>query len=231
VSSARVAVVTGYVEIPNTNRSPGTYHELGAELSAAAHDAGVPLYKFVSGAADGLWLRRMVDGNCDPVAHAEYNNPGKNTLDYHAVQHQKTEWIATAAKDLSWDALVWIDYGIFHQEGVTRAAIASFLGRVKASCPFEAVTAPGCWEPREVPRDEPSWRFCGSVLIVPGALAARLDAAVKITAGIQIELESFVHWEVNTWARVEASGVLPFAWYCAGHNVSMFDNFQPAPRS
>ena len=51
------------------------------------------------------------------VKWAEYDNPAKNTLLYHCVNHQKFQWLLEAynadGADLSpYDTYVWMDFGI-----------------------------------------------------------------------------------------------------------------------
>ena len=62
--------------------------------------------------------------------HSVADNPKKNSLAYHIVQAQKTEWLVCGAMvDPMADVFFWIDYGIFHVPGVTSHIIREFLKR------------------------------------------------------------------------------------------------------
>jgi hypothetical protein len=94
----------------------------------------------------------------------------------------------------------------------------------------KAIYAPGCWpKPEIVESAYPNWRFCGSVLAVPRKLVYQLDYAVRVAARQHISSTKNVEWEVNTWARVENKSKLPFHWYKADHDVSMFTNLELKP--
>lgn len=215
-------LVTGYVPIPGHPRGPDVYGELGEKLS------GVPVRKkaFYMRVED-TWLHKFIAGLKWPVAVSQYDNPDKNTLAYHCVNHQKTSWLVQAADEYpDADVLVWVDYGIFRLPGVTNQAIYEFMEKVDD----RAIYAPGCWNPAPVESAFPSWRFCGSMLAVPRKLVDQLDYAVRCEARQHIYKTHNVEWEVNSWARVEArrSNKLPFRWYRADHNVSMFTGLELA---
>ena len=122
------------------------------------------------------------------------------------------------------DILVWIDYGIFRLPGVTNQAIYEFTEKLND----KAIYAPGCWDkPAVIETTFPNWRFCGSVLAVPRKMVDQLDFACRVVARQHIVKTNNVDWEVNTWARVEASRKhLPLHWYKADHNGSMFTDLE-----
>ncbi len=215
----RVKLVTGYIPIPNHPRTAAEYGELGEKLS------GVPVPKkaFYSRVGD-TWLHKYISKLPFVPRSSEHDNPAKNTLAYHCVNHQKTSWLVQAAdEDPDADVLVWVDYGIFRQSGVTNQAIYEFMEKLDD----KAIYAPGCWDkPDAVEAAYPCWRFCGSVLAVPRRLVDQLDFACRTTARQHISSTKVVEWEVNTWARVEAKHKLPFHWYKADHDVSMFNNLE-----
>lgn len=210
----KTKLVTGYVPIPGHPRNAGEYGELGEKL------AGVPVRKkaFYMRVED-TWLSKFVRGLPHPPAVSAFDNAPKNTLAYHCVNHQKTSWLVQAAdEDPDADVLVWVDYGIFRLPGVNNQSIYEFMERLDD----KAIYAPGCWDKAPVESQGPCWRFCGSVLAVPRKLVDQLDYAVRCAARQHITNTKNVEWEVNTWARVEAKAKLPFHWYKADHNVSMF---------
>lgn len=217
----KVKLVTGYVPIPNHPRTAKEYGELGEKLS------GVPVpKKAYYDQFQNLWLSKYILHLPFKPRPSEHDNPAKNTTIYHCVNHQKTTWLVQAAdEDPSADVLVWIDYGIFHLPGVCNQAIYEFCEKLDD----KAIYAPGCWDkPDVIEAAYPCWRFCGSVLAVPRKLVDVLDFNVRVQARQHISKTKNVEWEVNTWARVEQSrqAKLPWRWYKADHDVSMFTNLE-----
>ncbi len=214
----RARLITGYVPIPNHPRTAAEYGALGERLG------GVPVpKKAFYDQLQNTWLHRRVQDLDFIPAVSQYDNPAKNTLAYHCVNHEKTAWLAQAAKeDQTADIFVWVDYGIFNLPGVNNKAIFEFMD----SLDDKAIYAPGCWGPQVIEASFPCWRFCGSVLAVPRQYVGELDYAVREEARVHIRSTKNVEWEVNTWARVEARRKfkLPWKWYKADHDVSMFTN-------
>lgn len=218
----RARLVTGYVPLPDHPRSAETYGQLGEMLG------GVPVRKkaFYQ-RVEETWLWRFVRSLPVVPRVSGGDNPAKNTLAYHCVQHQKTEWLLAAVEAYpDEDVYVWVDYGIFHQPGICNEAIYNFMERVKD----DAIYAPGCWDKHPVVESAfPSWRFCGSVLAVPKKFVPLLHFACVRTAMKHIRQTNNVEWEVNTWARVELTDKLPWHCYKADHNVSQFTNLPESP--
>lgn len=213
-------LVTGYVPIPLHPRTAAEYGELGERLS------GVPVKKKAFyGRVEDTWLAKYVNGCKFPITSAEHDNPEKNSLAYHCVNHMKTTWLVQAADEIpTADILVWVDYGVFRLPGVNNRSIYEFMEKLDD----KAIYAPGCNDkPEVIETAYPCWRFCGSVLAVPRKLVDQLDYACRVVARQHIIKTHVVDWEVNTWARVEASRKnIPFHWYKADHNVSLFDNLE-----
>jgi hypothetical protein len=218
----RTKLVTAYVPIPNHPRPASEYGELGERLSA------VPVKKkcFYQ-QLDTLWMTKYINSLPFVPRASEGDNPMKNTLAYHAVNHQKTTWLVQACnEDPDTDVFVWVDYGIFHLPGVNNQAIYEFMDKLDD----KAIYAPGCWEQGVIEAAAPCWRFCGSVLAVPRRLIDRLDYACRVAARQHVSSTKNVEWEVNTWARVEqklGTG-LTWHWYKADHDVSLFNNLELA---
>lgn len=214
----KAKLVTAYVPIPDHPRSARVYGELGERLAAVP----VPKKAFYD-QVQNLWLWKRVKSMPFIPAVSQYDNPAKNTLAYHAVNHEKTTWLAQAAKeDTTSDIFVWVDYGIFNLPGTSNEVIFKFM----ESLDDKAIYAPGCWNMQPVEASFPCWRFCGSVLAVPRRYVDVLDHAVREEARRHLYATKNVEWEVNTWARVEARRKfkLPWRWYKADHDASMFTN-------
>lgn len=211
----KTRLVTAYVPIPNHPRTAEQYGALGEKLS------GVPVPKkaFYMRLED-TWLSKYIAKLPFIPRASDGDNPDKNTLAYHCVNHMKTTWLVQAADEYpDADVLVWVDYGIFHLPGVTNQHVYEFMGKVDD----KAIYAPGCWDkPDIVESASPCWRFCGSVLAVPRKMVDQLDYEARVAARQHISATKNVEWEVNTWARVERKTKLPFSVFKADHNETLF---------
>ena len=235
-----VRIVTGYFPLAGHPRPMPTYLDLGrrllslpvpkvvwttAEIGAAlAQEQGAAGFNAFPPSDGRFWIRDAVEGFEFSVAS---QHPDKDTLDYHAIQHQKTQWLAWTSRESDAEILVWMDFGIFHLPGITEALILDFVGRVRD----DFIAIPGCW-PRSdrVVLDHPNWRFCGSVLVCPGPLAPWLHrVCVDAFRGI-LAFHRKVSWEVNTWAIAEQSGRLPLRQYHATtHDQRMLTAYDAPP--
>ncbi len=216
----KAKLVSGYIPIIDHPRGPEEYGKLGELL------AGVPVPKkcFYQRVQD-TWLAKYLQKTELPARAAEHDNPAKNSLAYHCVNHQKSSWLVQAAdEDPTADVLVWVDYGIFRLPGVNNQAIYEFINKLDD----KAIYAPGCWDkPEVIETAYPCWRFCGSVIAVPRKLVDTFDYNCRVSARQHHTKTQTIDWEVNTWARVEAKHKnMPFKWYKADHDVSMFTNLE-----
>ncbi len=219
---ANVKIVTGYIDIPNHPRGPNDYRDLGAKLLEAVDGYEALVFDSPDQSPGQTWLANVLKG-LPNITHSVADNPEKNTLPYHCVQHQKFGWLAAAKEQDTEDPsqmYVWIDYGLMHVPGVTAAVIRKYLERV--SDYGGAVTMPGCWPKGEVPHDRPCWRFCGGLMAVPSSLVKIFTRSAMGVAVRQIMATRNVEWEVNTLARLEALDEVPMTWYKADHNETMF---------
>lgn len=220
-----VRLVTGYVPIADHPRGPAEYGELGEKLS------GVPVRKkaFYQ-QIDTCWMTKYLRGLDYTPAPSEGDNPNKNSLAYHIVNHEKTTWLKQAADEYpDADVVVWVDYGIFRLPGVNNERIVRFV----ESLDDKHIYAPGCWlMPEAVESAVPCWRFCGSVLAVPTKMIHDFDYACRVAARKHITATKNVEWEVNTWARVEqAKKKFPIKWYRADHNYRLFTECPTLPEN
>jgi hypothetical protein len=217
-----MTIVTAFVPIPDHPRTPEEYHKLAVPLLALRER-----YPMMSAVGDihKCWLYNFLRGD----KHFTYSlgdNPKKNSLSYHIVQAQKTQWLLAATQvDRVADVFVWIDYGILHVPGVTLPIIEAFLHRVEWE---QAIAIPGCWNRDYEYRDDyPCWRFCGGVMIVPRPYVEPLHCAMQTEYARWLDKTGNISWEVNTLARVEEQRPdLPIWWYRADHNYTMFTNYR-----
>lgn len=220
--ASKVLVVTGFVPIPGHPRAASKYLELGRRLTEIKQ---APVQVFQQD-LDDTWLHKLIARHPSPITHAIADNPAKNTIAYHCVQHQKTAWMVEGAA--LWpdaDVIVWIDYGILHLPDVTVAMIDDMLTRARTET---QIAMPGCWPSTNLERIDlsyPCWRFCGGAVVCHRAHLARFDQMVREDVEDRIRRTRHVSWEVNTWARVEARGELPIRWYAADHNRTMFTEY------
>ena len=222
---AKIQVVTGFVEIPNHTRKTEEYVELGNRLKSAMGVRSIQAFYYD---IQDLWLTQFLQKLPPmepPLKRATYDNPAKNTLEYHCVQHQKVEWLATAANmDQGVDTFVWVDYGIMHLPGMNGDYLTSFLDRIVKN----DFAVPGCWPPCEIDDyNSPCWRFCGSVLIVPRKDIHNLTKAFKAVTRTFIRAMKMVSFEVNMLALVEQTNIPNLRWYAADHNPTMFTGYEP----
>jgi len=228
-----ILVVTAFVPIPGHPRPEEEYHKLAAPLLEGLSNKVLVLSK--TQPLKDCWLHWHLHetyGDPPDVTHSIADNPKKNTLDYHIVQANKTEFMAVAAEvagmnGLEPDVFVWIDYGIFHVPGVTIDIILDFLRRAEDE---QTIAIPGCWEKGQYTYsdDHPCWRFCGGLMVVPRKYLFAFDHIMKQEYCRLLRDRKHVSWEVNMLARIEQRGSgLPLWWYKADHDASMFTAYQP----
>jgi len=235
VSNHDCRVVTGYVRLDNGNRSHATYRDLGSRLLSL----GVPMTAFVDplGTADidvgrGVDVRPAGLDECwlwqqGRQARLPPGNPRKDTLAYHAVQHQKTAWLAATAADCPENMLAWVDFGILHVPGVTEAGVRGLVERVSSRAPRDRVTMASIWgapQPMQIETQSVQWWCAGGVLIVPRTMAGWLDRRVRESAAGLLAATGSVTWEVNVWAEVWSRHPDRFRHFRCDHNASIVEN-------
>jgi hypothetical protein len=226
-------IVTGYTAIPGHPRTTDEYERLNDKLRQVT---AAPVKVHRTDLTE-LWMQPFIQvrqemaaaGFAPRVIHAVGDNPQKNTLAYHMVQHQKTAWLLMASEqDPTATVLVWIDYGIFHQPGITVDVINAFIERLAAIERLDDIWIPGAWDGSSDPLDSPNWHFCGSSLIVPRQHVQLFHDQVKEVTLNRLARGHLVTWEINDWAQVEAQRRAPIRWYRGDHNQTQFTNFNEA---
>lgn len=219
-----IRLVTGHVSLPSADfyRPPEDFARFSKRLLSAPVEKSV----FAEWPLDDCWFRQYINihGREPTVAQGPGCNPKKDTLDYFIILAQKTEWLRIAYEnDPLADKYIWMDYGIYHQDGFTEDLVADFLKLADNS--FSTIDMPGLWGRATVSDTEPCWRFLGSMFVCPAEQVLNLDLAVKAEYARQLLEHNIVLWDVNNWARVELQDRLPIRWYGAGHNSSMLTNY------
>ncbi len=215
----KVKVVTGYVPIAGHPRTPQEYGELGEQLRGLK----CPVQPYY-GVVTSCWLYKMIEQLPFGPTWSTGDNPQKNTLPYHVVNHEKFEWLYQASlMDTDADTFVWLDYGIMHVPGVTVAIINEFLDRIRRN----DTAIPGCWPKGEVNDEFPCWRFCGGVMVIDRRDVQMLKNLVKAIIMLHVNVTKNITWEVNTLARAEQTGKVPLRWYLADHNETLFTHYCP----
>jgi hypothetical protein len=215
-----IKVVTGFAYIPGQPRTPQEYDDLGKKL----YECDIPL-QFVMGDPRMTWMYMFLKWSGINPTHSVSDNPKKNSLAYHCVQHEKIEWMCEVAmRDKESDVFMWIDYGIFSVPGITATVIEQTVRRAENE---KAITIPGCWDtpPSQINDQHPCWRFCGGVFVIPRKYLFAMKVALQSNAMHHIYETNNASWEVNTFARMEQTTNLPIWWYQADHNASMFTNY------
>lgn len=222
---AKVRVVTAYVPIENHTRTAAEYGKLSEQLISALGDFK-PIV-FLKDTVRHLWMTPFVEKlvtNGHQVRHSEGDNPQKNSIEYHAVQHNKFEWLERALKrDTEADVFVWMDIGAMRLPGFDGTVLTEFLRRVRKN----DLAIPGCWEKQDVTDYYPCWRFCGTLFVVPRHDVLPLNAAFKAITRLYTRASRNVSWEVNDLARMELANVGPkIRWYPADHNATMLTRYE-----
>jgi hypothetical protein len=219
-----ITAVSAYVPIPDHPRSEQEFDALGEQLLGLKHRM-----LLAKGDLNKCWLYQYLLDTFPPehvITHSVSDNPKKNSLAYHIVQAQKTEWLETATHvDTSSDVFVWIDYGILHVPGVTVEIIDAFLDRADSE---RAIAIPGCWTSNYQYDDaHPCWRFCGGVMVVPRKFVESFNVAMKSEYIGWLQKTNNISWEVNVLARLEKNiPNFPVWHYMADHNKTMFTNYR-----
>jgi hypothetical protein len=217
----KIKVVTGYVPVQNSPRSAAEYGALGEKL----RELKVPVQPFY-GNVSSTWMYQMVEHLPFYPTHSIADNPKKNTFDYQCATYQRFQWLYEASRiDDKSDVFVWLDYGICHIPGVTPNVINACLERVRDD---DAITIPGCWPVGEVQDEFPCWRFCGGFIVVPRKYVQPFKNLIQALSLLHVSATKNITWDVNTMARAEQTGKLPFRWYQADHNETMFNNYPEA---
>ena len=204
-------------------RSVATYGELGDQLRAALgdHEPAVFYHKL-----EDLWMTPWIEQLAmlgHNIRHSTGDNPAKNSMEYHAVQHNKFEWLQTAAeRDVDAETLIWLDYGCMLQPGFNKELLQAFLNNVRAN----DLAIPGCWPKRPVVDHYPCWRFCGTLFVVPRSDIWTLNRAFKAMTKTRVRTTANVSWEVNDLAHMELVNLMPnLRWYQADHNATMLTGY------
>lgn len=219
---ARIAPVTAYVPIADHPRPASVYGEQGDKLRDALGDfRPIEFHETIS----SLWMTPFIEkfANRAAVTHSQGDNPAKNSMEYHAIQHNKFEWLERAAEmDKDADTFIWLDYASMLLPGFNKDTLQDFLGRVKKN----DLAIPGCWEKKPVNDYYPCWRFCGTMFIVPREDIRPLNKAFKALTRIRVRSMRNVSWEVNDLAHLELMHVGPqMRWYAADHNARMLTEY------
>ena len=160
-----------------------------------------------------------------PLKWATYDNPAKNSLEYHCVQHQKVEWLATAANmDQEADTFVWLDYGIMHLPGMNGDYLTTFLDKIRKERLCHPWLLAGRRGYRPIIRAGVSVAAC---LLFPRADVDRLGKDIQSCYPDLHSGMKKVSFEVNMLALVEQTNIPNLRWYEADHNVTMFTNYEP----
>lgn len=214
-------IVTGYIPILGHPRTVAEYGALGEAIFP--HLRGdFDLHPFMETLGE-TWVYKLLGKDITPSIA---DNPAKNTLPYHIVNHQKFAWLLKSAiQDPTPETFVWMDWGIGHVPGVTPDIINNFMASIQPG----DFAIPGCWD-YQYAKDHanflwPNWRFCGGLMVVPRDKVHVLFKRVKQEVKNHIARTKNITWEVNTLAQIERTLPGPLRWYYADHNEQMFTNY------
>lgn len=226
-------LVTGYVHIPDHPRPHEEYNALMDKLLDVTDLLERSMYFAQYSLAD-CWMTKYLAWMGITPTHSVADNPAKNSLMYHVVQHEKIMMMLRAANHNNDQAkgvetFAWVDMGIHSVPGVTNEIIAD---AVKAAANEKAIVIPGCWDMQRAnacPDSQVNWRFCGGFLVVPRRYLLEFELAFRAEAIRHIRATNNVSWEVNTLQRLERANELPIWHYYADHNETLFTNYPRMP--
>ena len=146
--------VTAYVPLGYMpHRTDEEYRRYGHRLTAI----GAQVRAFEDFPLKDCWMFDYLQSLPKMPEPETQGNGAKNTLEYHIVQHSKTQWMRMAyEEDRTTDILIWMDYAIFKDNELWESDIDNLLSQVND----ETIAIPGF-----VGRDVwfgpggPHWRF------------------------------------------------------------------------
>ncbi|MGI9255063.1 MAG: FkbM family methyltransferase, partial [Thermomicrobiales bacterium] len=159
----------------------------------------------------------------------------KDTIEYLGLMNAKTEVVARAVRE----GLVTTPYTGFIDSGVAKLFTdqdAAFRRIAEADLTgLDRVLIPGCWPIRPVEVgalvDAVSWVFCGTLFLLPAAMAERFHA-LELEALDAFLAQGRLAWEVNVWAYLAGQHPEVFHWYLSDHNdrLTVIPRIGPASR-
>jgi len=226
-------LVTGYVRLNNLHRSHASYIKLGRRLVGL----GLPTVAYYDGSPAELvptprtTVRPAHLADCWMARHARDlspppGSPAKDTTAYCTVQHEKTAWLASAAR-MTREVGIWVDFGIFHLPTVTDAHVRELYANVE-KLPPEKIVIPTIWPMVNRPMidwNRPAWFVAGGVVVVPPHLAEWLHETAVKYATLQMQASGRTTWEVNTWSAILRDHPDKFSTYAADHDESLFEQY------
>lgn len=223
-----VVAVTGFVPdaFPARHLSPEQFAGLGQRLRDALGSRLVVHERAWGDCWAAEMVRRIPDllPSCANPPADRFATPG-DMVRSNVVLLERFRWLAETTATLGpGDTVVWIEWSILKQAGVTPEILRAFLDAVERDPPA-AITGPGCWPLSPIDDREAHWRFVGSCLVVPARLAGDLYSAVVGVVLTRTATTRRLSWDMNSLAYVELLGVLPFAWYPAGHDETQFTRY------
>ena len=155
-------------------------------------------------------------------------NEQKDTLDFLRLMNAKPDFLMRASiLHPTASTFVWMDFGILKISKNTERFVKR-IQRVEESVELHPnkIILPGCTgriSPTQDCINQPIWRFCGGIAIVPRSL---IRPFFEHAFGYLETLRSkqTLTWEVNVWAAIESSHPDLFHWYSADHNDSIVDS-------
>jgi len=230
-----VTLVTGYVRLNSVHRGHESYLELGRRLvglglptvvfyDGEAHElAPMPATEVRGASLQSCWLYEPSRTALPPGG----GRADKDTVDYCVVVHQKSAWLAEAAR-LTGGCVVWVDFGIFHIPArITDRMVLDYFSRIEAAPP-DRIAIPGIWPMQGCPLidwQRPAWYVAGGVVAVPVSLADWFHETAVIYAMRQLETSRRTTWEVNTWSAMLRDYRDRFHVYAADHYERLFTGY------
>jgi hypothetical protein len=227
---ASVKAFTGFVDNAFAARhlDQSQFRDLGARLKDAL---GPRLHAFDDGwRLRDCWAYPLLQQQpflqpSDPNPPADRFTSKRDAVISNIVLLQRFEWAGLAAQiHRSAEVLVWVEYSILKQSGVTPEILNRYLDRIEET-PVRSLTLPGVWDRNPLGDSTINWRFAGSTWMCPRFLVQPLTTAVKSLTQLRAQTTGTITWDVNTLAQIEQLGLLPMQWYRGNHDATQFTGF------
>lgn len=232
-----VAVVTAFVPLNVKHMTAGQYMDFGGRMCTAVCRAGGTA-DLIKADLQSCWSHDLCIGK-PPATETpadRYATP-EDHVRSHIVQHTRTQWALTAAKNRpEADVVVWLDLGLLKQgthtgKPVTADDVSWFVEAVQMrplnDIPFPGISgrhgADGQLDPW-LPHGN-NWRFCGSTHIWPVKWLDQVHRSYKTNLINFVHEYKSVPLDLAIWPMVERNSGLPFRWYPAEYDNTQLRNF------
>ena len=159
----------------------------------------------------------------------------KPTVEYLAIQMNKTEWIRKAIElnPFETEQFIWIDLGIYHifndatvfSKSIEQSISRTYPNvRIAGIRPINPNISPSSLNPTSPIFDLPMWYFAG------GVFGGHKDSLLLFADRVRNKVREFITagrltWEINIWYALYFQNKELFDIYYCDHNKSILENY------